>query len=147
MPKTQTRSATSRVWWLVRGIDTFRSFVFPIQVTIEEDEPNLYGASIPGLEDQIAAMGRTGDEAERNALELFQGIVDDALDKGTSVAFAINSMQYMTANFPITKADEFFKAIENLDLRELDSASEDDDGWRGVPFGPAFLSSPGVELS
>jgi hypothetical protein len=119
-----------------------------VQVTVEEDEPNLYGASIQGLDERVAAMGVTGDEAERNALELFQGIVDDALDAGTSVAYAIGEMPYMTADFHVAKAAEFFKLIQNLDLRDLDSAADDDDGWRGVPLSPAFLASrTSVELS
>ncbi len=140
MAKTAKTPTRSRLWWLVRGIDKRQSFVFPVQVTVEEDEPNLYGATIPGLEDHMAAMGRTAEEAERNAIELFQATVDDALDKKASVSHAIGSSRSMTADFPVSKADEFFKLIHDLDFRELDS--DDDEGWRGVPLGLAVLSLP-----
>jgi hypothetical protein len=132
----------TRLWWLVRGIDERQSFIFPVPVAVEEDEPNLYGATIPGLEDHMAAMGRTAEEAERNALELFKASVDDALEKGTSVSYVIGSDQYMTADFPVTKADEFFKLIHNLELRDL----EDEETWRGVPLGAVDSSTIADDL-
>ena len=133
--------ARIRLWWLVRGIDENRSLIFPVHVTVEEDEPNLFGATIPGLEDHMAAMGRTPDEAEQNAVELFQATVDDALAKDTSVSFAIGSQQYMTADFPVIKADAFFRQIHNLNLRELAI----DDEWRGVPLAAPFPQPSAIE--
>lgn len=129
--------STNRVWWLVRGIDKAQSFLFPVQVTVEEDEPNLYGAAVQGMEEHMAAMGRTASEAERNALDLFKAVVDDALDRKASLAVVLGKdFGYHIANFPVTQAATFFSAIHDLETLH------DSDEWQGVPVALIAFQKP-----
>jgi len=49
----------------------------PIAVTVvsAEEKPGLFGATVVGLEDTIAATGPSRDEAEASAAELFANLV------------------------------------------------------------------------
>jgi hypothetical protein len=100
------------VSWMMRGIDEHSSLLFAVPVTVEEDEPGLFGAVVKGMEDLMAASGRTPEEASENARLLFMATVDDALARKISVQF-VTGLPAVTVNVPISKAPQLFALLES----------------------------------
>lgn len=120
-----------RIWFLLRKLDEQDSLFFPIVVDVEEHEPVLFGASIPGLDGRLAAMGRTAEEAEHNAVAMFRDIVDLAFDKRIPLSKELGEgVPFRRVNVTFAKADEFFASF----LEALTSIHEtDEQEWRSIP--------------
>lgn len=118
--------------WMLREFAQGQSFLFAVKMTVEEDGPDLFAATVAGMEDQMAAMGRTVDEAVQNARFLFMATVDDAIAKGISIEFATEN-QPITLNISLKDAPKFFHLLESK-LAELESQ----DNWLRLPQQPVL---------
>jgi hypothetical protein len=118
----------TRSWWMLRGYDDKQSFLFSVQVVIEEDDHGLFGATVAGMEEHMAAMGHSADEAADNARALFMATVDDAIDQKTSIAYAIG-FNPVTLNVTLKDAPNVFAALATAALAK----EKDDDEWLRIP--------------
>lgn len=98
--------------WLMRGISERKSLMFSLATRTEAEGDGLYAAEIAGMEDQLAASGRTPEEALENARLLFMATADDALRKGASISFA-TGQQAIALDIPIWQAPKFFHLLES----------------------------------
>ena len=125
-----------RIWFLLRRFEA-DSILFPIIVETAEDEAALFGASISGLDDRLAAMGRTVEEAERNAVEMFKDIVDLAIEKNTPLGHELGQgVPFTRLNYSFENAQAFFDELKAT----LRFGSEDEE-WRLVPTTALVASS------
>ena len=126
--KTMTEQET-RAWWLLRRspMDPKRSFLFHVDVVIEEDEPGLFGAHVVGMEDRMVAMGQSLEEATENACMLFMDTVDDAVESSVSFSFAIGNSDYAHLNIPISEAASVFEALRAIEHEE------EEELWLRIP--------------
>lgn len=121
-----------RSWWMLRGFDDTQSFLFNVQVVVEEDEPGLFAATVAGMEDHMAAMGHSADEAADNARALFMATVDDAIHQKTSIAYAIG-FNPVTLTVTLKDAPKVFAALDAVRMK----GGGGDDEWLRIP--PAVL--------
>jgi hypothetical protein len=102
--------------WMMRGLDDKRSLVFSIVVSVES-EGELFAATVMAMEDQMAAYGRTEEEAADNARLLFKATVDDALARNASISHA-TGQHAITMEIPISDAPKFFHFLERRMLAD-----------------------------
>lgn len=115
----------------MRGIDRHSSLLFVVPITIEEDEPGLFGAAVDTMKDRMAASGRTPEEAADNACRLFRGMVDSSLARKVSIQFA-TGLQAMPLKVPISEAPKVFALLDEIDAIE----EEQETNWlRLFPLG------------
>lgn len=120
----------------MRGLDPQRSVLFFVLVLIEEDEPGLYGAIIPGLENRLSAIGTSAREAESHAMELFRDLVDAAVEDGTPLSNVLpTTVPFKSIDEGIDQADAVFEHIEQF---IEDSASIVAGEWRESPTSPSI---------
>jgi len=50
-----------------------QSYLFHLDVVVEEDEPGLFGAFVVGMEDTMGASGHTVDEAAEKCAPAIHG--------------------------------------------------------------------------
>jgi hypothetical protein len=113
--------------WLMRGIDDNQSFLFNVPVRVEEDEPGLFGASVTTMSGQMAASGRSSQEAFENAVLLFCMTVDDAIKRQISIHFA-TGVQPLTLQVKMKDAPKFLHLLESK-LAEFDK----EETWLRIP--------------
>jgi hypothetical protein len=121
-----------RIWLLLRKLDEQKSLFFTLLVRIAEDEPAVFGATINGLENRMAAAGQSLYEAELNAVEMFKGLIDYTLETSrVPLGFELGqTFPYVVVPVKLEQADAFFEAIENA----VKSAADDNEPeWRSVP--------------
>jgi len=81
-------------------------------------------------------MGTTPRDAEHQAVELFKGIVEAAIeDKQPLSAVLPGAVPFKTLPLPISEASKVFEEIEKI----IDgNAVEADTAWRGIPTSPSI---------
>ncbi len=123
----------TRSWWALRGLHEKQSYLFHVDFLIEEDEPGVFSAVCIGMEDTMTAGGDTPEEACANAKLLFMATVDDCLQSGTSVSFAIGNQDYRLLSVGLSEAATVFAVIDRLENEE------NTDDWIGIP--PSKIAS------
>ncbi|HEY0875585.1 MAG TPA: hypothetical protein VGD94_19060 [Vicinamibacterales bacterium] len=96
--------------WLMRGIGEKKSLMFSVAVRVEPED-GLYAAWVINMEEQMAAMGETEEEAVANAQMLFMATVDDALRRGVSIQY-VTGQEAIALDLPIWMAPKFFHMLE-----------------------------------
>ena len=121
----------TRSWWMLRRYETdpHKTFLFHVEVILEQDAPGLFGAVVAGMEDTMCASGASPEEAEEQARLLFMDTVDDAMASGVSLSFAIGNSDYRLLNVPITEAPRIFAELNQIN----DEPDEDDGRWILIP--------------
>ena len=120
-----------RNWLLMRKLEEKKSLFFSVLIRIKEDEPALFGATVDGLDNRLAAAGESVDEAESNALDMFRGLVDYTLDKRIPLGNELGSpIPYLVVPIGLDQAEAFFDGIKEA----MNAAAADElEEWRTVP--------------
>lgn len=122
---------TTRQLWCMRALGEKQSLMFSLRVCAEPED-DFFAAFVVGMEDHMAASGRTTDEAIANAIILFRATVDDAIKNGMSVNFATGQTP-VTLDIPIWMAPKFFHLLE----RKLMNDETDIEQWWSIPTSEA----------
>jgi hypothetical protein len=135
-----------RTWLLLRQLDEQTSLFFTVPVHTEEDEPAVFGATIAGLENRLVAAGQSFYEAERNAIEMFKGLVDYTLETSrVPLSFELGeTFRYVTVPVKLKEVDILFDAV--MDAVKSGMLSEDDQEWRSVPTSLLVASTEPASL-
>jgi hypothetical protein len=126
-----------KFWFLLRRLGESETLFFPIVVRVEEDEPALFGAEVLGLEGRLIAMGRSGEEAESDAITLFQAIVDDAIEKHEPLGRELgNGVAFSRVNLPLEQAG---KALAQI-VKTLSTLTPNEE-WSSAPMHAVIAAS------
>lgn len=112
--------------WLMRGIGEKKSLMFSLSLAIEQ-EGEYFAASISGMDDQMAATGRTTEEALHSARLLFMMTVEDALAEHRSISYA-TGQEPITLDLPLSEAPKFFHLL----TRELMKRETEIPDWLAI---------------
>ncbi|MEK6373406.1 MAG: hypothetical protein AABO58_12000 [Acidobacteriota bacterium] len=129
---------------MLRKYDEKSSLFFVPHVHIQEDAPALFTASVVGLENRMAAAGNSVDEAESNAIEMFQVLIDYSIENKTPLSSQLGAEVPFTV-VPVTleKGSEFFAAFFAALVNAVSTAEE----WRSVPTTVLVATSYTASLS
>jgi hypothetical protein len=99
-----------RFAFMARGIDGGTIF-FPLIVAVSEEESATFGATIKGMENRVIAMGTSEESASMQALEMFKGIVDAAIEKQLPLGPILGDAQFTRSSLPLAKAKDVFRRL------------------------------------
>ena len=120
---------THRTWLLLRRLDDEKSLFFVPHVRVDEDRPAQFSASVVGLENRMLAAGCSIDEAEGNAIDMFQVLVDHAIESNAPLGFELGDVAFSVVPVTFKQAGQFFAAFDKF-LSAANAAGEE---WRSVP--------------
>jgi hypothetical protein len=122
---------THRLWLLLRRVDEKTCLFFAPSVCIQEDEPALFSAAIAGFENRMAAAGRSIEEAESNAIDMFQVLIDYSIEHKKPLGFELGTaVPYRVLPLRWEKAAEFFEAFTTALLSGVSHQMQE---WHSVP--------------
>ena len=124
-----------KFWMLARKKNEQSTIVFFTLVKTERDLDSAedhHAATIAGLEDRLVATGRTADEAEDAAIDLFRDLIDDAIENSsaparTAISECLNGgVPFVEADKPLSKAEELFEEFGRLLDEKIRGLERDD---------------------
>jgi predicted RNase H-like HicB family nuclease len=118
-----------RQWGLARQVAPRKTIVFLVTVEIEKTDTDCFASTILPL-DSVFASGTTPDEAERNALELFQDMVDHCIESGNLDEFLGDAKITEQVDASV---DQIMDAIESMSVQQGNGSHLHADHGRKLP--------------
>jgi hypothetical protein len=114
---------------LIRSFGPHKSLIFTLTLHVERDkDTGLFDGTVVGLEDSIAGIASTRDDALMRAVRLFQSVVDDAIHRHMSLRELLSDerIKVLQSELPIDDV------VRRLNQGGDDSEDEQDSDWRSV---------------